>query len=159
FPDEIVLLDGGAFGGVWKRTGQTFNVWAQPATGTLPTCRFFSTSFAPKSSHFYTPYANECASLETNPNWQYEAIAFYLQVPDNDGNCPAGTTILFRLYNNGMGGAPNHRFTTDASTFNQMRAAGWTFEGNGQTGAFACVPSSAAPPKAIEGFWSAQIGT
>src|SRR5215470_3375476 len=92
FPDEIVLLDGGAFGGVWMRTGQTFNVWAQPATGTLPTCRFFSTSFAPKSSHFYTPYANECASLKTNPSWQYEAIAFYLQVPDNDGNCPAGTT-------------------------------------------------------------------
>src|SRR5262245_3116095 len=24
FPDEIAFLDGGAFGGNWKRTGQTF---------------------------------------------------------------------------------------------------------------------------------------
>src|SRR5262249_50804464 len=30
FPDEIAALDGGAFGGVWKRTGQTFKVWTQP---------------------------------------------------------------------------------------------------------------------------------
>src|SRR5262249_14825661 len=63
-PAEIAALDGGAFGGAWQRTGETFTAWSQPVAGALPTCRFFSTIFDPKSSHFYTPYANECASLK-----------------------------------------------------------------------------------------------
>jgi len=159
FPDEIAALDGGAFGGAWKRTGQTFTVWTQAVNGALPTCRFFSTIFTPKSSHFYTPYAAECASLKANAGWQYEAIAFYLQLPDVNGNCPAGTSILYRLYNNGMGGAPNHRFTTDPATFDQMRAAGWIFEGNGLTGAFACVPQSAPPNATVEGLWAGTTST
>ena len=140
FPNEIAALDGGAFGGVWQRTGQTFNVWSDASGGAFPTCRFFSTSFAPKSSHFYTPYASECAAVRNNPNWQYEGIAFYLLLPDANGNCPPGTSVLYRLYNNGMGGAPNHRYTTSQTILNQMLAAGWIFEGNGNTKAFACVP-------------------
>ena len=153
FPDEIAVLDGGAFGGVWQRTGQAFSVWADASSGGLPTCRFFSTSFAPKSSHFYTPYAAECAALKSNPDWEFESIAFYLQLPDANGGCHAGTVVLYRLYNNGMGGAPNHRFTTDATTFAQMQAAGWTFEGDGRTGAFACVPATAPPGGTAEGLW------
>jgi hypothetical protein len=78
-------------------------------------------------------------------HWQYEGIAFYLQVPDANGNCPLGTTILYRLYNNGMGGTPAHRLTTSEATFNQMLAEGWITEGDGRTFAFACVPSSTAP--------------
>ena len=140
FPTEIAALDGGAFGGVWQRTGQTFNVWPQSNPAASPTCRFFSTAFAPKSSHFYTPFAAECATLMTNTSWQYEAIAFYIQLADANGLCAAGTVPLYRLYNNGMGGAPNHRYTTDLSIFNQMLAAGWLFEGNGNTKVFACVP-------------------
>ena len=54
----------------------------------VPTCRFFSTSFAPKSSHFYTPYEAECLSIRGNANWQYEAIAFYLQLPDANASAP-----------------------------------------------------------------------
>jgi hypothetical protein len=137
---EISALDGGAFGGVWKRTGETFNVWSDSTNGALPTHRFFSTGFSPKSSHFYTPYANEYDSLKAGTAWEYEGIAFYVQLPDAKGNCPAGTVVLYRLYNNGMGGAPNHRFTISQATFNTMQAAGWTFEGNGLTGAYACVP-------------------
>jgi carboxyl-terminal processing protease len=146
FPAEIAALDGGAFGGAWKRTGQSFDVWTGPANGALPTCRFFSTAFAPKSAHFYTPYASECASLMAGQGWQFESIAFYLQLPDANGNCAPGTTILYRLYNNGLGGAPNHRFTTSTATFNQMQGAGWAFEGDGRTGAFACVPQSISLP-------------
>jgi hypothetical protein len=140
FPEEIATLDAGAYGGVWKRTGETFNVWSQPVDNSFSTCRFFTTSFAPKSSHFYTPYAAECASLKSNPAWQYESTAFYLQLPDATGNCPAGTAILYRLYNNGMGGAPNHRFTTSIPTLYEMGGAGWLLEGDGRTGASACVP-------------------
>jgi len=144
FPDEIAALDGGAFGGVWKRTGQTFTVWTQGGDASaVSTCRFFSTAFAPKSSHFYTPFADECALVKTEPAWQYEGIAFYVALADANGMCGSGTTPLYRLYNNGMGGAPNHRYTTNLTILNQMLAAGWVFEGNGKTMVFACVPQAA----------------
>src|SRR2546425_2743978 len=42
FPDEIAALDGGAFGGAWKRTGETFKVWPQPTGASSATCRFFT---------------------------------------------------------------------------------------------------------------------
>jgi hypothetical protein len=142
FPPEIAALDGGAFGGVWQRTGQTFSVWSDPSGSPLATstCRFFSTAFAPKSSHFYTPFADECATVMTEPAWQFEAIAFYVALADGNGACPAGTVPLYRAYNQGMGGAPNHRYTTNLAVLNQMVAAGWVFEGNASTMVFACVP-------------------
>jgi probable HAF family extracellular repeat protein len=140
FPDEIAALDGGAFGGVWKRTGEAFNVWPQPNANSSPTCRFFSTAFAPKSSHVYTPFAFECTSLKANPDRQFEGIAFHIQQADANGLCTEGTVPLYRLYNNGMDGAPNHRYTTSGSVLNQMMLAGWIFEGNGNTKVFACVP-------------------
>jgi hypothetical protein len=140
FPDEIAALDAGAFDGAWQRTGETFNVWPQPVAGSLATCRFFSDFFAPRSTHFYTPYPQECASLKTSPAWSYESIAFYVQPTDAVGSCGPGTVVLFRLYNDGMGGAPNHRYTTSVATLNDMLAAHWVFEGNGITKAFACVP-------------------
>ena len=142
FPQEIAALDGGAFGGAWQRTGQTFTVWTDPSASPLaaPTCRFFSTAFAPKSSHFYTPFVDECAVVKTEPAWQFEAIAFYIALADANGLCPVGTIPLYRAYDNGMGGAPNHRYTTSLAILNQMIAAGWVFEGNGNTMVFACVP-------------------
>lgn len=143
-PDEIAALDGGAFnttsGSVfWERTTLTFNVWSGPGNGALPACRFFS---ADSTDHFYTPYVSECDALRANADWhwQYEGIAFYLQVPDDNGNCPIGTTILYRLY--GQQGGTHHRLTTHAATFHAMLAEGWVFEGDGRTFAFACVPLS-----------------
>ena len=38
--DEITGLDGGAYGGVWTRTGYTFGVWTS-GTGLFDVCRFF----------------------------------------------------------------------------------------------------------------------
>jgi YVTN family beta-propeller protein len=140
FPDEIAVLDNGAFGGAFRRTGQTFMVWPQTNPAASPTCRFFTVAFPPKSSHFYTPFASECAFLKTQPAWQYEGIAFYIKLADANGLCSGGTIPLYRFYNNGMGGAPNHRYTTSLVIFDQMVAAGWTFEGNGDTKVFACVP-------------------
>ena len=57
--DEIGKLDAGTFAG-WIRTGRQFNVFGAPAVGLLAACRFFSTAFGPRSSHFYTPDAPEC---------------------------------------------------------------------------------------------------
>ncbi len=142
-PDEIALLDGGAYGGVWKRTGQTFNVWPQSTSTSSPTCRFFTTPYmsTTKSSHFYTPFPAECDLVKQNAYWDYESIAFYIQLAAADGTCSGGTVPLYRLYNNGMGGVPNHRYTTSLATLNQMVTAGWVFEGYASTMVFACVPS------------------
>jgi hypothetical protein len=138
--NEIAALDAGAFDYAWQRTGETFAVWSSFVPGSAATCRFFSDAFAPKSTHFYTPYAAECNALKANPGWQYEGIAFYTALPDTNGLCATGTVPLYRAYDNGIGGAPNHRFTTSFATLQQMIAAGWSFEGNGNTQAFACVP-------------------
>jgi hypothetical protein len=147
FPQEIAALDGGAFGGVWQRTGQVFTVWTGSGASPLamPTCRFFSTAFGEKSAHFYTPFPNECSKLQTDPAlsaaWQLEtATAFYVALTDANGNCPPGTTPLYRVFNNSMGGAPNHRYTTDASLRASMVSQGWSAEGNGPDTIFACLP-------------------
>src|SRR4051794_25320832 len=42
FPGEIAALDGGAFNGNWKRTGESFVVDTQPSGSATETCRFFS---------------------------------------------------------------------------------------------------------------------
>jgi hypothetical protein len=137
---EIFALDNGAFGFAWQRTGETFAVWPAFVDGSTATCRFFSDAFAPKSTHFYTPFAAECSGLKASPFWTYEGIAFYMALPDADGLCAIGTVPLYRAYNNGIGGAPNHRYTISFATLQQMLAAGWSFEGNGNTQVFACVP-------------------
>ena len=138
--NEIEALDNGAFGTFWQRTGETFRVWPQFTPGSTATCRFFSAAFAPKSTHFYTPLASECDALEASPYWTFEGIVFYIALTDANGLCPSGTVPLYRAYNNGIGGAPNHRFTTSFATLEHMLAIGWSFEGNGNTRAFACVP-------------------
>jgi len=104
-------------------------------------CRFFSgQKFAPKSSHFYTPYASECTTARANPDWIYEGDVMGWRLPDASGNCAAGARPLYRVYNNGQGNAPNHRYYTDARLHAEMQFRGWVVEGNGATQVFACVP-------------------
>ena len=140
--DEITKLDNGTFAG-WARTGLSFNVYptAGAPSGSVPVCRFFSTSFAPKSSHFYTPSATECALVKTNPDWLFEAEVFNVAPASiADGSCPGNTLPVYRLYNNGQGAAPNHRYTTNASVRLQMIAQGWIPEGYGPVGVIMCSP-------------------
>jgi hypothetical protein len=138
--DEIAKLDAGVFAG-WARTGESFKVLPLDTAGKANVCRFFSVSFAPKSSHFYTPSASECATVKENPDWEFEAEVFAVGLPDTGGNCPGGTLPLYRLYNDGQGGAPNHRYTTSAATRSDMLAQGWISEGTGDLGVIACVPA------------------
>ncbi|MEO8486816.1 MAG: peptidoglycan DD-metalloendopeptidase family protein, partial [Betaproteobacteria bacterium] len=139
--DEIAGLDGGAFGGVWSRTGRAFPVYASAGEGLAPVCRFFSTAFAPKSSHFYTADPVECEGVKQNPDWSYENIAFHVPMPDGAGTCPANTLPVYRMYNNGQTGAPNHRFTTDYATRLAFAPSlNWTAEGVAATGVGMCAP-------------------
>lgn len=140
---DVIALDSALIPG-WSRTARTFPVFPLATSGTLPVCRFFSgQTYAPKSSHFYTPYVTECASLKQGSVWHYEGDVFGLALPlgsEGQRTCPMGTGPLYRAYNNGMGGAPNHRYTTDIRVLNQMVAQGWAMEGEAQTQVFACVP-------------------
>jgi hypothetical protein len=138
-PDEITKLDNGTFVG-WARTGRQINVYQAAASGLKTVCRFFSTAFAPKSSHFYTPDAAECATVKTNPNWTFEGEVFYTVSPAQDGTCPTGLNPVYRVYNNGQGAAPNHRYTTDLALRATMLAQGWIPEGYGTIGVIMCAP-------------------
>jgi len=139
-PNEISALDNGAYPG-WVRTGLQFNAYAAPNENSAPVCRFFSAAFAPKSSHFYTPFATECAIRQADAAWTLEsADAFDIAVPAADGSCAAGLTPVYRLYNNSQGGAPSHRYTTDVTARTQMIGQGWVPEGLGPNVVEMCSP-------------------
>jgi hypothetical protein len=124
----------------WVPTGLTFKVWTGPGTNITNVWRFFSASFAPLSSHFYTNNPTEAAGLIAGNVWTLEEVNAFYMIASPDGTCPSGTIPLYRLYNNGMGGAPNHRYTIDSATRTLMIGKGWIPEGNGPDGVFTCVP-------------------
>jgi uncharacterized delta-60 repeat protein len=140
---EIAALDANAGSG-WRRTGHRFNAYDSGDPPLVPVCRFWSRqTFAPKSSHFYTPYAAECDQVKANAAWYFERNAFHLALPAGSpggATCGPDTRPLYRAYNDGRGGAPNHRYTTDAAVLDAMLAQGWTVEGERHTRVFACVP-------------------
>jgi len=55
-------------------------------------------------------------------------------------SCPPSTVAVYRLYNDGQGAAPNHRYTTEPAIRTQMIAAGWIPEGYGPLGVIMCSP-------------------
>lgn len=118
----------------WSRTGLSFNVYvnAGAPAASAAICRFFNSSFAPKSSHFYAPHGLGCEdTLSGFPDWGLENDKlFNAMLPDaTTGACPAGTIPVYRLYNNGMGGAPNHRFVTSLDEQQRMLDRGFVAEG------------------------------
>jgi len=136
--DEITKLDNGTFAG-WSRTGQAFNVGTSSAGGRVPVCRFFTVAFPPTSSHFYAPRGLGCEGTLVNADWQFEGDVFFAALPDAAGACPPNYVPVYRLYNNGQGGAPNHRFTTSRQVQADMLAAGYLPEGSG-IGVGMCSP-------------------
>jgi hypothetical protein len=138
--DEIAKLDDGVIAG-WTRTGLAVNAFAKPSNATVPVCRFFSTAFAPKSSHFYSPFDEECTKVRGDPHWQLETgDAFDIALPSATGSCASGLVPVYRLYNNGQGGAPNHRYTTNGAVRTEMIAKGWVPEGIGPDAVQMCAP-------------------
>ena len=156
-PAEIVALDARVppFE-LWSRTGRTFRAYdasAAPA-GAVPICRFFNDSFAPKSSHFYAARGLGCEqTLAQYPDWRLEDDRlFAVLLPDAAGACPAGTQAVYRLYNDGRTGAPNHRFVTGLADRQAMIDQGYVPEGAG-IGVGMCVPAQSAGPATAVGLW------
>ena len=64
-----------------------------------------------------------------------------LHLPDLAGSCPDDTIALYRMYNDGRSGAPNHRYSTSLGIRAAMLAEGWIPEGFGAIGVIGCVPN------------------
>ncbi|OGT11842.1 MAG: hypothetical protein A3F73_11170 [Gallionellales bacterium RIFCSPLOWO2_12_FULL_59_22] len=133
YPDEALALDNKPEWN-WVRTGKTFNVWQSQASApsnASPVCRFFGVfANGTMGSHFYTVDPVECEIVKGRLDWGwgYEGDAFYAVKPTG-GACPDGTSPVYRAYNNGMGGAPNHRYMTTQAELAAMVAQGWVSEG------------------------------
>lgn len=137
---EIAAFDNNVFPG-WQRTGFQFKAYSMPTAGANPVCRFYIPP--PYDSHFYSASAAECAQVQaTYPFFDYESPnVFYIALPDQaTGACPPATIPVYRLYNNGQGGAPNHRYTTSAAVKAQMIAQQWVAEGYGPDQVIMCSP-------------------
>lgn len=135
---EIEALDAGLIPG-WARTGEKFEVWDNAGDFRIALYRFFSNAFAPKSSHFYTASEIEFALLLAGPVWLFEGLVAYVERPNPDGSCNVGKPV-FRVYNNLLSGAPNHRYIRSETLRNQMILLGWISEGYGLLGVIFCVP-------------------
>jgi hypothetical protein len=127
-PAEIEMLDAGVRVPGWRRTGHEFKSWSPGSASGVPACRFFGTPGRGPNSHFFTIDANECAIVRANPDWTFESLAFQAAtiVPSF---CPANLVVVWRLYNNGMGGQANHRYLTSHSAIGDMIGRGWLLEG------------------------------
>ena len=140
-PEEIRSVDSGGAGPGWVRTGGEFGTYlnANDAAGLSPVCRFYGTPGRGPNSHFYTPSAAECEAVKHDPGWTYEGTAFYIQEA-RDGQCPAGTTPVYRSYNGGAArNDSNHRYTVDATVFAKSSSFGYFAEGVAM-----CAPLSSA---------------
>ena len=130
---EAAAIDSGSAGPGWYRTGFTFK-----SGGSSSVCRFYGSQYPGPNSHFYTADAGECDYLiqlqsvtpSTEKRWNFESLDFQT-TPAPNGACPAGTTPVYRAYNNGSnrGVDSNHRITTSMTAITQVVNDGWIFEG------------------------------
>lgn len=137
----------------WPRRRRNFSTTARPPEQVLDNelsgdndepCPSSLVSPGP-NSHFFTADASECAWLKQiqaqtpagQPRWNYEEIAFAIDVPAN-GSCPASAPVpIYRVYNNRAAqNDSNHRYATDTTVYQQMIGQGWKGEG-----VVMCAPS------------------
>jgi len=84
-PAEVSALDQHRFQG-WRRTDLHFAVHPldQLAGSAIAWPSFQRSVVAPKSSHFFSPLASECAAVMQEPQWLFEGLVFGLTLP----RCP-----------------------------------------------------------------------
>lgn len=139
---EQAAIDSGAVGATWVRTGKTFPVILGPGCpiaredGLHWVYRFAGEPNIGPSSHFFTVSQDECAVVRDRADWHwvFEGVSFWASEPV-DGACQTYMQTLYRAYNNGKGGEPNHRYATDHTVIDTMVAQGWADEGVAM-----CVP-------------------
>lgn len=147
--NQIHDLDAGIHSG-WVRTGQSFSAYypLQSDSRGLNVQRFYGKPEAGLNSHFLTWVLDEIGVLtygSLSSDWIFEdGDTFEIPVPlTTTGACPAGTTPVFRLWNNRAD--TGHRYTSDKRTKDQMVSAGYIAEGYGPDAVFMCAVASSAP--------------
>ncbi|HEX6945415.1 MAG TPA: S8 family peptidase [Casimicrobiaceae bacterium] len=140
-PAEVAYIDAN-FAGIFQRTGLYFYAYLDPAAAppdAKSVCRFYADADVQINSHWYSANLDECISVLLNwPGvWNLEtADAFWVQVPDADGNCPANTLPVYRFFNNRRDA--NHRYTVDLSVRRAMQNRAWAPEGTGPNSVAFC---------------------
>lgn len=134
-PAEAAMLDAGIIVPGWQRTHYEFKLRPADSLIGLSACRFFGTPPLGPNSHFFTIDHAECDKVKANPLWTYEGLAFAAD-PPAAGDCAPDRIPVVRLYNNGMGGQANHRYTTSRYEMRAMLDRGWILEGT----VFCAVP-------------------
>ena len=79
--------------------------------------------------------------MKANPNWQFEGGSVHAAAARTPSAFAPPASPVYRLYNNGQGAAPNHRYTTSLATRATMLGKGWIPEGNGDFGVIMCSPA------------------
>ena len=125
YAGEKAMLDQGVAIPGWTRTGVTWSAWAIPGDSAtaVPVCRFFGTPGLGPNSHFYTADASECAMVKQDPNWIFEAIAFYIESRRTGPATPGPTPIYRSFYPGANVSESNHRFLPDLTMFEHMAPA------------------------------------
>jgi hypothetical protein len=135
-PGEQAAIEAGKVGSGWMRTGNDFKAVVTPGClagaegGFHPVYRFAGVPDIGPNSHFFTVSQDECAVVRDREewHWQFEGAPFWAYEATR-GICPPNTKGLYRVYNDGMGGTPNHRYSTDVAVITTMVAKGWIAEG------------------------------
>jgi len=137
---EIAQLDLGTQGH-FTRTGRSF-----ASGGSRALCRFYGSRSPGPNSHFFTLIEDECAALRaaqqtpaptSTPQWNFEGRVFAADPPRPDGGCAAGTTPVYRAYNNAFtvegvrnGWDSGHRLASSPRDIGELATLfGWREEG------------------------------
>jgi serine protease len=127
---------------IFQRTGELFFAWIDPALAPLnavPVCRFYAGGAI--DSHYYTANAAECQFIIARwPGiWNLEnPAAFYVLLPDVNGQCQAGTLPVYKFFDNRQDA--NQRHTIDLSVRRAMINRAWIPQGVGPNHVALCTP-------------------
>ena len=140
--EEASLIDEGAAGPGWVRTGEAFLAWSHGSwEDAVNVCRFYGSLHPGPNSHFYSVTPSECRFLmdleeiipDGQPRWNFEGYAFSILPPSQVGQkpCPETTIPVYRAYNNGFakGIDSNHRYVTNLELLTPLVEEGWSIEG------------------------------
>jgi len=139
---EITFVDT-VLGATFQRTGEVFYAWTDPVQAPInaqPVCRFYAGGLI--SSHYFTASAAECQYMiaQYAGAWALETpAAFYVLLPDLNGNCTAGMVPVYRFFDGRQDA--NQRHTIDLSVRRAMINRAWVPQGFGPNNVIFCTPA------------------
>ena len=149
---EIQALDSGKIAG-WARTGLSFETYSAGdlrLAGAAPVCRFLGNPARGLTSHFYSAFVDECATVKAKwpEEWKLETDELFRVhlVNPTTGQCAAGTKAVYRLWNKRADA--NHRYTTEPAVVDSMVLKGYVMEGTGSPQRPVAFCAADTPPAA-----------